>query len=152
MKKTFEFKHGGKSTITIDDQFIRIARRGLFNRASGLTGEKVISLESITSVQFKAPSLQAGYIQFTIPGGGDEKKGVNRASTDEKAILFSKKELRMAEEIRNYVESYLTKKEANKFIASDQSISDELRKLAALRDEGILTDDEFQEQKQKLLK
>lgn len=149
MERVFEFIHGGKSTVTIDDEVIRIKRKGLFNNLSGLKGEKAIKLDSISGVQFKEPGIRAGYIQFTIPGG-KERKGVHKAVEDENAVLFSKKELHMANEIKQIVENYISNKNNNKIPPSD-SAADEIRKLADLRDSGILTDEEFDKKKKQLL-
>jgi len=41
--------------------------------------------------------------------------------------------------------------EATPSAAQPVDVADELRKLAGLRDDGIITEDEFQEQKAKLL-
>ncbi|MGR5979484.1 hypothetical protein ACT7DJ_19925 [Bacillus cereus] len=41
MNKVYEFKSAGKSTITIDGNFIRIKRKGFVNLMNhGLDGEK----------------------------------------------------------------------------------------------------------------
>lgn len=154
MEKTFEFKKAGKQIVTIDDKFIRITRKGILNAMSvGLSGEKAISLDTITSVQLKKPGLTSGYLQFSIPGG-NETKGVFNAASDENTIMFVSKELSMAEEIRKIVEDYMANKKFN-YTHSQPiqtvSLADELTKLATLRNNGILTEEEFQMQKQKLL-
>ncbi|WP_025727754.1 DUF4429 domain-containing protein [Heyndrickxia ginsengihumi] len=148
MERVFEFKKVSKTTVTIDEQFLRISRKGLFNKTSGLTGEKSIKLDNILSVQFKEPGMRAGYIQFNVPGGKD-KVGVHKAISDENAILFSSKEIDIAEELKSVVENYISNKSINQTNKIDPT--EELRKYKALLDDDIITRDEFEAKKKKIL-
>ncbi|MED4715251.1 DUF4429 domain-containing protein [Bacillus badius] len=148
MMSTFEFKHGGKTTVTIDSENLRIDRKGFFNRSSGLKGEKTIKLSMISSVKIiPASAIKAGFIQFGVTGNKDVK-GIYTAG-DENTIMFSKKEQGMAEELKAAVERkiYTERKQES----SSPSLADELKKLLTLKNEGVLTEEEFQQQKQKLL-
>lgn len=46
LSEIFEFKSVGKTTVTIDNGFIKIARRGLMNRLNNGRGEKNIRISS----------------------------------------------------------------------------------------------------------
>ncbi|OES45270.1 hypothetical protein BA724_04480 [Domibacillus iocasae] len=149
---TYEFKHGGKTTVTIDSDFIRIDRKGLFNKSSGLKGEKSLKLDMITSVQLiPASAIKGGFLQFSIPGSKDVK-GIYM-SADENTVMFSKKEQHMAEEVKGIVEGKIQRKEAavSSPNSSSLSVADELKKLAELKDAGILSQEEFDAQKKLLL-
>ncbi|WP_077247346.1 SHOCT domain-containing protein [Pseudobacillus wudalianchiensis] len=91
-----------------------------------------------------ASTIKAGFIQFGVTGNKDVK-GIYTAG-DENSIMFSKKEQEMAGELKVIVES---KRKQSTFASS---LADELRKLVTLKNEGILTEEAFQQQKQKLLK
>jgi hypothetical protein len=149
VSKTFEFKHGGKTTVTIDAEFIRIDRKGLFNKTSGLKGEKALKIEMITSVQLiPASTIKAGFLQFSIPGSKDVRGKYMAA--DENTVMFSKKEQHMAEEIKNLIENRSQTK-VSSTPSSSPSLADELKKLAELKNAGILSQEEFDAQKKKLL-
>ncbi|KIL73733.1 hypothetical protein SD77_3010 [Bacillus badius] len=94
-----------------------------------------------------ASAIKAGFIQFGVTGNKDVK-GIYTAG-DENTIMFSKKEQGMAEELKAAVERkiYTERKQES----SSPSLADELKKLLTLKNEGVLTEEEFQQQKQKLL-
>ncbi|MEC3882639.1 DUF4429 domain-containing protein [Halobacillus sp. HZG1] len=107
--EVFEFKHGGKTTVSIDKEYLYLDRKGMMNSASGLRGEKAIRLNSISSVQLKKPGIRAGYIQFGL-FEGNRKVGVHKASNDENSVLFSKKEMNKALEIKDIIEKRLSER------------------------------------------
>jgi uncharacterized beta-barrel protein YwiB (DUF1934 family) len=58
MSKEFEFKGAGKTTVTLDDNFLRIKRKGFLNMSNhGLDGEKTIDINNMTGVQFKEADI-----------------------------------------------------------------------------------------------
>ncbi len=67
---------------------------------------------------------------------------------DENAVQFDKKDGQAFRALRDFVQVILAQRDAPEDSAS---IADELSKLAQLRDQGVLTDDEFAAQKAKLL-
>jgi hypothetical protein len=71
---------------------VKITPKGVLGFLSkGLKGTKELSIFSITSVQLKEASLLVnGYIQFSIPGGNESKKGIFDAVSDENTFMFSK--------------------------------------------------------------
>lgn len=138
--------------IEVDDRFITIRRKGLLAKsAHGLKGEKRIPLSAVTAVQFKlANNLTNGYIQFSLSGGSESRRGLQDAIRDENTVMFHKKHLRDFEAIRDYVEARL----GGSGQAAGPNAPDlvgQLERLAALRDSGVLTQGEFDAQKAKLL-
>lgn len=126
----------------------------------GLKGVKSIPYLSITAIQFKrATMLTAGYIQFTIHGGRESKKGLFDAVTDENTFLFAQdrdsfwpsctKSNQLASQIAQYVESRLHA--GQKVSQSGESLSSELQRLAELAASGALSEEEFRLAKRRLI-
>lgn len=134
---------GSTKSISVEDNAIVISYRALYH---GFQGDKRIPYKSITAIQFKeAGSWLAGYIQFSIQGAMEWLGPVNQ---DENAVQFDKKDGQAFQVLRDFVQAKLAQGDAP---AISASIADELSKLAQLRAQGILTDDEFSVQKAKLL-
>lgn len=124
---------------------------GFLNK--GLKGTKTIQFTAITAIQFKKAGLTNGYLQFTLPGGNEFRGGVLNASSDENTFAFYN--LRdsnvIAAEIKDYIEGRIKELRQPTTTAISISLSDELEKLAQLKANGALTDEEFQLAKNKLL-
>lgn len=133
---------GQTKSINIGEDAVTIIPRALYH---GFIGEKRIPYSSITAVQFKeAGGWLAGFIQFSIKGGSEWRGQVNQ---DENALQFEKDCNAEFLALRDFVEARMASASAPQSL----SVADELVKLAALRDQGVLTDDEFSLQKAKLL-
>lgn len=152
MAKEFEFKSAGKTTVTLDGNFLRIKRKGFLNLANhGLDGEKTFDINNITGVQLKEAGFTSGYIQFILMGSRESKGGVFAASKDENTVMFTKKEQKMAEEIKDYVENLLSNKNSTSVAPVQTDVTEEIRKYKVLLDEGIISEEEFQLKKKQLL-
>ncbi|MFC4682891.1 SHOCT domain-containing protein [Exiguobacterium sp. s149] len=150
MSNVFDFKSNGKTTVTVENGFIKISRRGFMNRINNGGGDKNIRISSLSGVQVKKPGLTTGYIQFIFSGSKDTA-GVMDAVKDENSILFVKKEYYLALKLRDYVEDLLAQPTQQTVAATSISAADELLKLKQLLDAGVLSQDEFDAQKTKLL-
>ncbi|HEY6678594.1 MAG TPA: DUF4429 domain-containing protein [Actinomycetota bacterium] len=141
--------------ISVIGDFIVIARKGFMAKMSqGFTkGEKRLNIHTITAVQLKKPGMTRGYIQFSLGGGNESRKGVSDATKDENSVLFDKKSLAEFEALRDYIEHRIAEAHAPQgpSLSQEPDLGEQIRKLAALRDEGILSDDEFQAKKADLL-
>lgn len=128
---------------------VMIHRRGMMNAVNvGLTGDKDIYLDRITGIQVKKPGMTTGYIQFAVQGH-EAKGGVTGAVQDENTVIFKDKKLyEVAVQMKDRIESMMRQPAA---APSSVSVADELGKLAALRDQGILTAEEFEAQKRAML-
>ncbi len=140
-----------KNSVELWPNKITIRRRGLLNAVNvGLTGEKDIYLPTITGIQVKKPGLTVGYIQFMARGSQDNKGGVTGAVQDENTIVFAgKKNYQLAQDMKKKIEELIHQPLPS--LAPPVSTADELAKLAALKEQGILTAEEFDEQKKLLL-
>ena len=124
---------------------------GLINK--GMKGKKEIPFSSIVAVQFKeAGAVFSGYLQFTLPGGNESGGGVFAATKDENTFMFAqKKNNALVIKIKEYIDAAIREAKNPKPVASTSNLSDELQKLATLKDQGILSEEEFQAAKNKLL-
>ena len=121
----------------------------------GLKGTKTIPFLSISGIQYKEAGTWsgAGYLQFTIPGGNESRHGLFDATMDENTFMFRSDNER-ATKIKNYIETRIRELRTPQpqQAQSAPSISAELEKIATLHKQGILSDDEFQQAKSRLLK
>lgn len=145
--------HNGGSVELLDDLLV-IRRKGVLSALNhGSKGEKRIPYRSITSVQFKEPGLTTGYIQFGVTGGSESRGGVFDAVKDENTVLFVKKAAGQFRELRDLVERRSADARRGGSVAASSTVNaaEELTRFADLRDRGVLTEDEFQEEKRRLL-
>jgi len=143
---------GSNGSVGFDGRTVRIARKGLGALMfSGSKGEKVIPLNSVTSVQYKAAGFLVGYIQLAV--SGDSQRG-GRSNTqsvqqDENAVTFYSKQNGEFKELADEINAALIAKHAPEVAAPD--LAEQILKIAALRDRGVLTDEEFAAKKSELL-
>ncbi len=120
-------------------------------------GEKRIPISSIKAVQWKpAGPLVNGFIQFTVPGGREKRSAfgsqTSSAGKDENSVIFTRKQMPEFEKLRAAVEPALEQgAQATTPQQSGPSIGDQITQLAALRDQGLLTNEEFAAKKANLL-
>lgn len=150
----FDGRNGG--TVELLENVLVIRRKGVASfLTQGLKGEKRIPYSSIRSVQFKEAGFTTGYIQFGIAGGIESGRGVWDATTDENTVLFTKEAAEDFRSLRDIVEERSAgTRSAHLTSASNtqpSNVAEELTRLADLRDRGVLTEEEFAEQKSRLL-
>lgn len=149
----FDGRNGG--TVELLDNVLVIRRKGVASfLTQGIKGEKRIPYASITTVQFKEAGFTTGYIQFGVAGGIESRRGVWDATTDENTVLFTKEASRDFHRLRDIVEERAATGRMGgsaSTIVPNANISEELTRLADLRDRGVLTEEEFAHQKASLL-
>ena len=146
---------GHNGQIAFDGQYVTITRRGILGRMSVGKGEKRFHIGQISSVQWKpAGPFVNGFIQFATAGGNERRSKfgsqTSSAVHDENSVLFTIKQRAAFEELRKHVEAAIAAHHSGA-ASPPASAADEISKLAALRDQGAITDAEFQQQKQRLL-
>jgi hypothetical protein len=160
LPKGFSPKHrwiykvvGAIGELEVYDDKVTITNTGVMGFLNrGLKGTKTIPLHSISAIQFKRGGITRGYLQFTIPGGNESKGGVFDAVADENTFLFDEESNTEVESIRNYIESRMKEiRTPQSATLAAGSLGDELTKLAALKTQGLLSDEEFQTAKKRLL-
>lgn len=124
---------------------------GFLNK--GIKGTKEIPYSSIVAVQFKeAGAVFSGYIQFTIPGGNESRGGIMAATKDENTFMFAHtKNNALARQIKEFIDAAIHRLRTPPATPAATNLSDELQNLAKLKEQGILSADEFQAAKRRLL-
>lgn len=146
---------GRKSYIKVFEDRVELSPFGLFGFMSqGLAGTKAIPYESIIAIQFKPVShLTVGFIQFTLPGAIEKGQGVFNAVNDENTFTFGDNG-ELALEIKNYIDtrvSALRRALSRTQPGGGGDIGEELHKLSVLLEKGLLSQQEFDEAKRRIL-
>lgn len=129
---------------------IVIKRKGILSfMTQGLKGDKDILLSSISSIQLKnASMLTNGYIQFAFMGGQEGKRGLFQATQDENTVMFDRKQQPDFDALKTRFEAL--RSQGTQAQGGGSNV-DALERLAALREKGILTDEEFAAEKRRIL-
>lgn len=121
--------------------------------AKGLKGTKTISLSSITAIQHKRAGALDGYLQFSILGGVENQGGWFAAGVDENTFRFDRSENEHVEEANHFIERRIQElRVLRTSTRPGTDPADQIAKLAKLRQQGHLSDAEFQEAKAKILR
>lgn len=141
---------GHNGQIEMTESVIRIRRKGVLAvLTQGLKGDKEILISQISSIQFKKAGVLNGYIQFAFVGGQEAKGGIFQGTQDENTVVFTNNQQPAFQAFRDELQKRIT---GAKTPSSAQfSAYDELEKLASLRDRGIVSEEEFQQKKKKIL-
>ena len=163
---------GPNGEITVDADWVTISRKNYRSKIThGFDGDKRIPMSSITAVQFKpvgkygsvlgrlnkspesAIGPATGFIQFAVLGSQESKSGIVAAQYDENTVMFNNVGEPDFVKIRDFVESRIIElRSPNPVIVNQEvDIADQLLKLSKLTEQGILTQEEFESQKAKLL-
>ncbi|RKN31198.1 DUF4429 domain-containing protein [Micromonospora musae] len=148
--------NGYTGQVHFDGTYITITRKGFMARHFVGKGEKRIPLGSVASVQWKPAGLVNGFIQFEIPGQGGTRSAFGRqtsdAARDENSVVSTARQMPEFERVRWVIgQATALRHNAPTQVRAPVSVADELAKLAALRDHGLLSPQEFEQQKARLL-
>jgi Short C-terminal domain len=149
MSAIFEAK-GHSGTVVVHPNKVVLKYRRFLGSGKG---EKEIRIKSITGIQIKKPGLMSGFIQFAFSGSSEQKgRSVFDAAKDENTIMIANKsQYEMMLRVKELVEQYQDQAENISTPQAQSSTADELKKLAELKDLGILTEEEFTAKKKQLL-
>jgi len=147
----FELK-GWNGQLYVTENYIAIERKGAisFITQGGIKGRKEIPISSITAIQIKKAGALAGYIQFSVIGGIEDKGGLFDAAMDENSISFYEENNHLANEIKNFLQDKISKN-GEKHVVNNISSADEILKFKQLLDTGIISAEEFEAKKKQLL-
>lgn len=148
MSESVRIKGVAEEMELYDDRVV-ITPKGIMGfLAKGIKGSKEIPFRSITAIQFKeAGTILSGYIQFTLPGGTESKSGILAATSDENTFVFDNKANDEMKKVKIFIQERIGKSEHK----ASSSLADEILKLKKLKDEGALTEAEFNDFKKKLV-
>lgn len=143
--------NGTNGQLYVYEDKVEIDRKGY----SRFAQSKVIPIKEIKSVQLKLAGTMGGYIQL---GVGDEVElhiSIWRVKYDENTIEFNagiwKDNNTMANNIKNYIEKCIMTASQPAIVAGGVSAADEILKFKSLLDQGIISEEEFDAKKKKLL-
>lgn len=145
---------GVNGQMYLVDDAVRITRKGLIGSMGHMgRGEKEILISQVTSIQFKPASFFTnGYIQLAFMGGREHKGGLLSAAADENTVMFKKGQQASFEALRDELNRRMrAARQPVQAAAPQVDVATQLERLAGLRTQGILTDEEFQAQKARLL-
>jgi len=158
-----EFKGQNGKLIVFEDH-IKISRAtfGGFISQGGSSGDRIYFYTDISSFEYKKPTFFAnGYFKVIIPGTHDTNAKVGllgssmESMQDQNTVVlraFTGKVGEQADKVYQLIMDKLKEARKNK---QDSPVStskmDDLKKLGELKAAGVLTDEEFQKEKEKLL-
>lgn len=122
------------------------------NIATSAKGGYSIPYQSIISVHLSEGGFMSQpFIQF-LTSGETSVGNANEATDKPNCVLFKKSALDDFAKLKKFVEEKIKAAKSNPVQqVTSGSVADELAKLANLKETGILSEDEFQAQKAKLL-
>ena len=152
------FAKGVNGQVTLLDDRIRIERKGgLAFLTYGFRGTKEILTREMTSIEYKdAGGVLNGHILFLYRGGRDVKTSVfgdDSIASNENAVIFDRDNQAAFDTLRKMLNEKMDQYNNPQQVVmqTGSSYLDELKKLGELRDAGVLTQDEFDQEKAKLL-
>lgn len=149
---------GINGQLELYEHKIIIRRRGIKSLISqGWKGDKEILINQISSIQLKkADLITNGYIQFAFLGGTENKRGIYSATRDENTIMFTNSQENDFIEIKNLIESKIIESQRVNISTQDKESvitpAKKIKEAKELLDIGAITEEEFQEIKNKYLK
>jgi len=147
--------YSNQDTLELRGDTITIKKRGWANAlASGMNGARTIQISTITAIQMKPAGMMMGYILFSYAGSKPFMGGMWEATQDPDAFLFGKDLNGQVAEFKAQVEKKMRESKQPAPASPNNSsgtLTDELRKLAEFRQQGILSQEEFEAAKKKLL-
>ena len=147
---------GINANLLLLEDRVRIQRREektFLNQ--GFKGQKDMLFSQISSVRVKkATTFGSGYIHFALVGG-NESRGPDPAR-DENTVLFRGANQPEFDKIKAAIEAKMAASKtsvSNFYRTQPNSISyiEELEQLAALRNKGVITEEEFAAKKRQIL-
>jgi hypothetical protein len=146
---------GYNGQVIFDGNSLTITRKGLGRITVG-KGQIRIPISSVTAVRWKpAGPLVNGYIHFTMMGSNDRRSTFGRQTMnvghDENSVIFLRSQMPDFEKLRTAVETAIAQNAKPQGRQHTASIPEQIAQLAALRDQSILTDEEFAAKKSSLL-
>jgi len=113
--------------------------------------EKTIYLRQLAGVMVKKGGLSSGHIHFAT-GGAESKRGFSKNIKSDSSIVFGAQLNGDALRFKQAIENQVSK--INSYGIPSHSVpspADEITKFKSLLDQGVITQDEFDEKKRKLL-
>lgn len=148
--------NGAGAFLDVYDDCVVIRREGWRQRAVlGSEGEKRFSYKDISAVHVHYPkkgftiAATTGYIQFTV-AGANESWTAEQMIYNPNAFVFGKADIiSQVESAEKYIKAAL--ESVSKPKQTTTSVADEILKFKSLLEMGVISEEEFENQKAKLL-
>jgi hypothetical protein len=150
-----------KSILTLYEKKIVIIHSGVGSKVAGIAGEHSFMIKDIIGIEVNEGGTMGsrGSIFFNHKGvqsmGNDDTNlGMDslKKAGSKNAVLFKSKDYSSFKLFQEKVEELMEKVgTSSPTIVNQVSIPDEIKKLSDLKDQGILTDEEFETKKTDLL-
>ncbi|MGE7718047.1 DUF4429 domain-containing protein [Priestia megaterium] len=143
---------GLNGQIEVTETNIIIRRNGAGALLSkGFAGDKTIPISAITAIQFKPGSFFSGngFIKFCYGGSNEQRGNLKEAIHDDNAVVFRPKHNDIFESLKSTIEQKMVQEKSPQ--RSGASEVEQLERLARLKDQGHITEEEFQKKKIELL-
>ena len=146
------YAKGSNGVITIDGDWLTIDRKG-FRRTGHSEEVRRIPLASITAVQLHyARVFTDGFIRFTVAGSPEFRGDLQNAVRDENAVTYRRRHAKGFNMIRAAVEQYISAHRGGaQSGVGEPDIPEQIKELDELRDQKLITDEEFEAKKAQLL-
>jgi hypothetical protein len=116
----------------------------------GFLGTKRVPVSNITTINWKdSGSWTVGFLELNILGEAPPSPMASPNVQNQNRLSFERGEMDQFAALRDWIKNKMGKASAP--TAGVASIADEIAKLAALLDQGVITQSEFDAQKTKLL-
>jgi hypothetical protein len=154
---------GSDGTVNVHGDIVTITRKGLMGKLQTATGNgnESFSLKEVAGIGFKSWSMVTGkgHLQFgLVEADGSAHWSdtfLGNAGHDKHTLVFGMAAQKDFEAVRDYCVPLIGGAEALKkatvSAGSELSYEVQLGRLAELRDLGVLSDEEFEREKKKLL-
>ncbi len=159
MDPVFELTSSVGMVLKVYEDYLILTQKGVMGVLTrGLSGEKTIYYNDLTSVQFKEAKWTAGFIEFTFAGSNDRPGGSILGASNENRYTFSNPSMTVQKQLSQEalkVKEYIDEKIRtlkNNSKTQGFSVADEILKFKQLFDAGIITKDEFEKKKLDLMK
>ncbi len=145
---------GVNGQLYVDNDNVVIERKGVLGfLTQGLKGRKEIPFSSIKAVQVKEGNLVTnGYIQLSIVGGVENRRGLFDAAKDENTVMYVKQYNQLVAEIKDFIQNRMKEADSGgRTVVNQVSAADEIAKFKQLADAGTISQEEFDAKKKQLL-
>jgi hypothetical protein len=117
--------------------------------AYGFLGEKRVPVENIKAVSWKEPgTFIAGFLEISILGEAPPSPFANANVQRQNRLQYEKQDVEKWRDLRDWIEANRT---AQRAATAPASNAEQLGKLGELLEKGLLTREEFESEKAKLL-
>lgn len=150
---------GNNRYIIISDDIVFVGSKGIASGSFFGTKVKRYPIDTITSIDVRKALLTVE-LEIVMPGAfeaGNTRQGISSRATNENITMFKKNQYEDVQRIANLIFEIQQWRKENQnkpqaqVIEKKSTIPEQIKQLAELRDDGILSFEEFEEKKKELL-